>query len=232
MKKIIPILLVAILLGGQLALIAYGVTTTNQNNEQVAAAAQPEPMSGNIGIEQVLPNATQTAQAWKSDATLVEVSMQVDWPEDFSSSAAGQLPPGGWILFGFISGTELLTMRIERGGGNIVQMQVTPVTEDVAADYLSKVFDLAAAQQPSADAAMAFDIAHGEHFRAACPFWRGQSYMHPELSAATGAWVWALSYLNRRQNDPAQYMTGELDWATGSIDQVQDTELPCDPLPT
>jgi hypothetical protein len=230
-KKVIPILLLASLLGAQLALIGFDIASSRKLDEQVAVAAQPEPMAGNIGIEEVLPNATTTAQIWKSDATLVEASIQIDWPDDWATSASGQLPPGGWVLLGYISGTELLTMRIERGGGIIVQMQVTQISEDVAADYRSNVFDIAAAKQTSADAAMAFDIAHGAAFRQACAFRRGQSYLHPEISSSSGQWVWAISYLNRRENDPAQYMTGEIDWATGSIDQVVDTNLPCDPAP-
>jgi hypothetical protein len=37
-----------------------------------------------------------------------------------------------------------------------------------------------------------------------------------------------VAYINRRENDPTQYMSGEIDWATGSIDQVVDADLPCD----
>ena len=228
MKKLIPIILIVVLLGGQLAIIGSNVVSTNKHNEQVAYAALPEPLSGEIGIEQVLPNANQTALAWNSDAVLVQASMQIDWPTDWSVVTQGTLPPGGWVLLGYVSGNALLTMRIERGGGNIVQAVETPITDEVATDYLANPIDLSAANQPAVDAAKAFDIAQGSTFRQQCPAMRGQSYLHPAISAATGQWVWSFLYINRRANDPTQYMSGEMDWATGTIDQVVDADLPCD----
>jgi hypothetical protein len=102
------------------------------------------------------------------------------------------------------------------------------LSEDLAGDYRAMAFDLSQANQPSADAAIAFDIAHGNAFRQECPTRRGQSYLRPQISEANGQWVWAVAYINRRENDPTQYMSGEIDWATGSIDQVVDADLPCD----
>jgi hypothetical protein len=229
-KKAIPVVVLALLLASQLLLVGYDVVSSEPNTDIVTSLQDVPQLTGTIAIEQVLPQATDVALAWRSDAVLVRAMMQVDWPQDGSVTPVGELPPGGWVLLGFLSGQDLLTMRIERGGGLIVQQAVTPLGKEEAAAYLANQADLTQAKQSSADAAIAFDIANGRAFRDACPERRGQSFIQSQRSPISGEWTWTVTYMNRRQNDPTEYMSGEMNWVTGTIANLQNEDAPCDPI--
>ncbi|HRA46694.1 MAG TPA: hypothetical protein PK819_01335 [Thermomicrobiales bacterium] len=227
MKKWIPILLLVALVGGQLGMIIFNVRSTNRHNELTNVPPRPENLGTALTFETIMPYAQRVANTWQPDAQLVSASMQIDWPEEFDPIQEGGLPPGGWILLGFVSGDEILTMRIDRGSGTIVQNAIIGISKSETDTYASHAIDFNQAAVTSVTAATAFEVSNGERFRQACPQNRGQSFIRPELDTASGNWVWDISYIDRPPNQDVRYMTGQIDWRTGQQTNVKNTDLTC-----
>ena len=111
----------------QLGLLGYAVSRASTPT-RLASPIRPttEPQFP-LDLEGIWPFASNVATSWKSDAALVRANMQLDWPGEAGNPPAKQLPIGGWIFMTFLSSDGLLTMRIDRGSGLIVDTEILDI---------------------------------------------------------------------------------------------------------
>jgi len=229
-KRIVPVVILLAIIIAQVILAATGFASADSQTSLTDIARRPDDLGNGLTLETIQPYAQSVAADWHGDAVLVMATMQIDWPDGFDPIAEGNLPPGGWLLLGYTSGNELLTMRIDRGSGTIVQTAIVGLSNTERDSYRSHVIDFSQASTTSENAAMAFEIAYGTAFRAECEGRRPQSWLVAGASPTSGAMAWLISYVNRSDDSPPDYMTGEIDWATGSIGQVSGQDAACAPI--
>jgi len=225
MRRIGLIICVAIVLI-QLGLIGYSATRAS-TPIRLRAPLQPTtqpPMP--LDLEGIWPFASKVATDWHADASLVRASMQIDWPGDAGTVPAGQLPTGGWIFLTFLSSDGLLTMRIDRGSGVIVDTETLDIDSKFRDAFSTTPIDFAAAKTSSGTAASAAEVAYGATFRSACPDRRHTSWIAVRVDPATGALSWHVEY-ESRGDQPQPAMTMDVDWKSADIQNVENATEPC-----
>ena len=228
MKQTIAIVMILALIAGQVGFAVKASFNDGPATHLSDVAPRPREMTPGQSLETIAPYADSVAQSWDSAAKLVEASMQIDWPDGYDPVAEGTLPIGGWLLLGYATEKNLLTMRIDRGSGTIVETAIVPLTPDLATSYLSHVISYAPGGRTSTMAMLAFEIAYGTAFRNDCSFRRPQSWVIPSTGPDDSS-VWRISYVNRHDDQPADYLTGDLDQTSGAIEYVTGQDVECQP---
>jgi hypothetical protein len=225
MRRVGLIICIAIVLT-QLGLIGYSVTRASTPS-RVQAPLQPTtqpPMP--LDLEGIWPFASTVATGWHADASLVRASMQIDWPGDASAQPASQLPTGGWIFLTFLSSDGLLTMRIDRGSGVIVDTETLDIDSKFREAFSIAPINFSAAKTTSGTAASAAEVAYGSTFRSACPELRHTSWVAVQVDPASGATSWHIEY-ESRGDQPQPSMTLDVDWKNADIQNVENATEPC-----
>jgi len=210
----------------QLGLLGYAVSRASTPT-RLASPIRPttEPQFP-LDLEGIWPFASNVATGWKSDAALVRANMQLDWPGEAGNPPAGQLPIGGWIFMTFLSSDGLLTMRIDRGSGVIVDTEILDIDSRFRDAFPATPIDFSLAKTSSGTAASAAEVAHGTEFRSACPDQRHTSWLAVQTDSSTGATAWHIEYESRGEQ-PQPSMTLDVDWITADIRNVENATEPC-----
>jgi len=227
-KQTIAVIAILALIAGQIGLVVKASFNDAPATRLSQIAPRPQDLAPGQTLETIAPYADLVAHEWDADAKLVEASMQIDWPDGYDPIAEGTLPVGGWLLLGYATPDKLLTMRIDRGSGTIVDTAIVPLTHDLANNYLSHPIMYGQGGRTSDMAVLAFEIAYGTAFRNDCSFRRPQSWVVPTVGSH-GLPVWHISYVNRHDDQPADYLSGDLDSETGAIENVTGQNLQCEP---
>lgn len=152
--------------------------------------------------------------------------MQIDWPPERTESPAPELPRGGWIFLAFLSQDDLLTMRIDRASGTIVETGLISLGEQSRAAYAAQLLDLSWAQTSSGTAMLASEAAYGTAYRDACPDQRFTSWLTVRRLPDSGLQAWHIEYKSVA-DEPQPSMTMDVDWQTGQIQNVTSADEPC-----
>jgi hypothetical protein len=225
MRRVGLIICVAIILI-QLGLLGYAATRASSQSLVQAPIRPTTQPPVPLDLEEIWPFASSVATNWRSDASLVRASMQMDWPGEAGSPPAGQLPIGGWIFMTFLSSDGLMTMRIDRGSGVIVDTEVLDIDAKFRDAFSTTPIDFSAAKTSSGTAASAAEVAYGSTFRSACPDLRHTSWIAVQVDPATGATSWHIEY-ESRGDQPQPSMTMDVDWQTADIRNVENATEPC-----
>jgi hypothetical protein len=210
----------------QVGLLGYSLTRADSPQRLPTPIRPTTSPEFPLDLEGIMPFATGVAQGWSPDASLTRASMQIDWPQDKASGAVTQLPFGGWIFLTFLGSDGLLTMRIDRGSGIIVDTRILTIDDRFRDEFGSTPIDLSAASTTSGTAAAAAETAHGTTFRSACPDKRHTSWLSAQPDPATGNMAWHIEY--QTQGDQSQpSMTMDVDWQTGQIENLANDNQPC-----
>jgi hypothetical protein len=154
--------------------------------------------------------------------------MQYDWPREALPEPPAELPRGGWIFFAFLAGDDLLTLRVDRGSGVIVDTRIVPLGDRARAGYVANAVDLDDASARSGTAAQAAETAYGAEFRAACPDQRYQSWLAARIYAERGEIVWHVEYESvNADGEPVTPLTLDVSWETGDLQNVANADEPC-----
>lgn len=160
-------------------------------------------VGGGATIESALPLAQAQADAWLPGATLLNASMQVDWPWTVPPGQTEAVPATGWLTYVFIApwdppgrppGAASLGITIERLSGAIVSRDSTGWAEAP---------EFRAAPPPatinSRRATLIADRREGADFRRACPEQRHLSRTLP-VDAGRTPWPrhWVVIYEDSR----------------------------------
>lgn len=187
----------------------------------------PDGLEFPLYLEEYDPIAKEIALAWNPEAQLVAANMQLDWPQTPSDQWSDEMPRGGWFLLTYVAGSEMLSLRIDRGSGELKESNVISITAEQASTYLSMIIDYSQASTTSETVAIAGEAAYGRAFRAQCPENRPQSWYTVARSGVTGGMIWRIDYVNRRPDLPQDLMSIDVDWASGELENIQNLELPC-----
>jgi hypothetical protein len=218
-----------------LAGVAAGTALAARGEKPEAPVSTPDPNSVTrpLTVETGYQLGLQQAQTWRSDARLINIDMQIDWPSDPPLATVTAVPPGGWVAQTFVSpwdhrGNEAATlgMFFERGGGKLYGQSVTEwehaPTKTLAIDQ---------AKIDSTTAILAAELKGGTAYRAECPKNRKRSRITLTTQAGSDSGspdqlVWLINY-----TDVPTGKTGFqvlVDANTGDIVKVNDTRASCD----
>jgi len=225
MRRIAVVICGSIILA-QAGLLGYSLTRADSQERLPTPIRPTTTPQFPLDLEGIIPFATSVAQDWSADASLTRASMQIDWPPDKVNGTVTQLPPGGWIFLSFLGSNGLLTMRIDRGSGVIVDTRILAIGERFRDEFGATPIDLSKASTTSGTAALAAETAHGTAFRSACPDKRHTSWLSAQSDPVTGQMAWHIEY--EAQSDPPQpSMTMDVDWQTGQIENLANDRQPC-----
>jgi hypothetical protein len=217
--------IVALILA-QVALAGYAFATGEEDTRPIPPITpQDEPLFP-LAFEAILPFVDEQAKAWREDAVLVQSNLQVDWHREDVGDPVGQVPRGGWIMFAYVSGDDLLTLRLDRGSGTIVETRVVLLDEDSIHRYLRNPVDYGQARVASLTAMTAVEAAYGNQYRSKCYDRRHVSWATILTDEDTGERFWHIEY-EEREADLGTNMTADVSWQTGEIVNVTHEDLPC-----
>ena len=216
---------IAVLLGVQvlLAVIALGVWVWTPDRPVLPALpVRPAPLVGTgATYESALPLAQAQAAAWLPGATLLNASMQVDWPWSVPSGTPTAIPGTGWLTYAFVApwdppgrppGAASLGIVIERLSGQVV----TQETEgwELAPDFRPTPPPAAI---DSTEATLRAEEAGGTVFRRECPQFRHLSRTFPVADGRT-EWPlhWVVIYEDTRVPDKHGLLL-RIDAETGEV---------------
>jgi hypothetical protein len=216
---------IAVLLGVQvlLTVIALGVWVWTPDQPALPPLpAETAPLAGSgATYESALPLAQAQADAWLPGASLLNASMQVDWPWSVPSRSPTELPGTGWLTYAFVApwdppgrppGAAFLGVVIERLTGEIV----TQETEgwEQAPEFRPPPPPPA---NDSAEATLRAEEAGGTAFRRDCPQYRHLSRTFPVAGGRT-EWSqhWVVVYEDTRVPDKHGLLL-RIDAATGEV---------------
>ena len=225
MRRIAVTIVVAIL-AGQVALTGIAFTRADAPDQLTTPIHPSTEPDRPVDFEGVWLFASKVAADWRSDAKLVRATMQIDWPLEPQPEQFAELPQGGWILLAFLSKGELLTMRLDRGSGTIVETRLLALVEASRDAYAAAAIDFEQASTTSGTAARAADAAYGSEYRAACPEMRFVSWLTVAREPVTGQPVWRITYETRAE-EPQPSMMLDVDWQTGDILNVTNATADC-----
>jgi hypothetical protein len=210
----------------QAILLGFGLTRASPADRLQTPISPPDEIAIPLDLEGIVPFANSVAAGWRSDSELVRANMQLDWPRDRPDANQSALPRGGWIMLAYVGGNELLTMRIDRGSGTIVEARLSDLDETTRASYANAVLDLSTATTTSATAMQAAEAAYGHEFRTECPDLRYTSWLSTSRDAVTGARAWHIEYEQRVDGDTSS-ISMDIDWAWGAVQDVVNDVPPC-----
>jgi hypothetical protein len=209
----------------QAVLLGFGLTRASSTDRLETPITPPTPLELPLDIEGVLPFASDTASDWHAGARLARASLQIDWPRDVAADS-GNLPVGGWIVLSFLSDDEMLTMRIDRGSGTIVETRVVDVPEDELEAFANSAIDLNAASTRSGTAMRAALEAYGREYRAICPDRRFVSWLTVRRDPVSASTYWHIELEDHSEEEPAPLRL-DVDWKTGEVLNVENAAAAC-----
>jgi hypothetical protein len=209
----------------QAILLGYGLTRASSPATPDTPISPSSPLEVPLDIEGVLPFASETASEWRQGARLARASLQIDWPRDVAAETS-DLPTGGWIVLSFLSDDEMLTMRIDRGSGTIVETRVVDVPEDDLDTFANSVIDLSAASTRSGTAMRAAFEAYGREYRVMCPDRRFVSWLTVRRDPVSGSTYWTIEFEDHSEEEPAPLRL-DVDWQTGDVLNVENAGAAC-----
>ena len=214
-RRIATALVLALVIG-QIAVAAYAIAGDNTESEPDVPIIPEVEISEPLDLERAATLGLDIARQWRGDAVLVNAGMQVDWPEDMVNSVPTELPRGGWALLRYLSGTDILALRIDRGSGVVVETELQSLSENDAAELAAQAIDFQQASTNSTTAILATEAAYGQRYRAACPERRRSTWVSVLANGAAGQSSWYVRY--RDNGDPERTtLSVRVDWATGDI---------------
>ena len=225
-----PQSLLAFLVVGQLLLGALGVGLWRW---QARTTPQPPPLDAMppialpVTIESADAAAWARAHAWRDDAQLLSVTMQIDWPWDPPPGPVETLPDTGWLSYVFIAPVDAalrrdeaasLSLLIDRVSGAVVAQSTRGWEKAPRLDQ-----PVATPAVPSATAALVAEAIAGTAFRRDCPAYRHLS----RLSLVPGApSYWLVTYEDVRQRE-RHGLIAKVDATTGTVIEVTGTAPAC-----
>jgi len=221
-----PVIVCGLIILLQVGLLGYGYVRADNPDHlptPIHPAVEPElPLE----LEGIWPFANEVAIDWRDNARLVGASMQIDWPREGDSQPLAELPLGGWIFLAFLSDDDLLTMRIDRGSGTIVETKQLVLGDRARAAYAAHPIELSAATTRSGTAAQAAETAYGLDFRSACHDQRFMSWLTVRQDDVAGIPNWHIEYVVRA-DEPQPSLKLDIDWRSGEIGDVENATEPC-----
>jgi hypothetical protein len=167
------------------------------------------------------------------DTRLININMQVDWPDDPPPATVTSLPPGGWVALTFAAPwnhgdneAATLGMFFERGSGRLYGQSIS---EWEHAPTMTRAIDQA--KIDSTTATLAAELKGGTAYRAECPKNRKRSRITLTTKNESGGGsverlVWLINYTDVRTGETGFQVI--VDAVTGDIVEVNDTRSPCD----
>ena len=230
MKRAATIILSLVVLA-QIGLIGYALARSDTDTRPIPPIRPTVEPLFPLAFEGIYRFANEQAQSWKSDAVLVSSNLQVDWPREPQDDPdpLGQLPRGGWIMFGYVSGEELLTIRMDRGSGTIVETRVVTLDANSRERYLAHPIDYSEAKVASLTAMSAVETLYGAAWREKCMDRRYVSWSTVYTDDTTGERYWLIEY-EEVDGGINSNMSTRVSWATGEIDDVENALNACKPV--
>jgi hypothetical protein len=210
----------------QVALAGYAFATGEEDTRPVPPLVPTEEPLFPLAFEAIYPFVAESARAWRDDAVLVQSNLQVDWHREDVGDPVGQVPRGGWIMFAFVSEDDMLTMRLDRGSGTIVETRVVTLDDATLDRYLSNPVNYKEARVASLTAMTAVEAAYGNAWRSQCYDRRFISWVTILTDEATGERFWHIEY-EEREAEPGSNLTADVSWQTGEIMNVSNEDRPC-----
>jgi len=200
----------------QVGIAAYAVASNTTEQEPNVPIVPSQPIDAVLDLEQAAALGLEIARQWRSDSVLVDAGMQVDWPDESIADVPSELPRGGWALLRYLSGHEMLTLRVDRGSGVVVETELIRLSAADAAQLAARALDFQQASTTSSTAILATEAAYGLTYRAACPDRRRATWISAETDGSSGQRSWYVAY---RDNDDRERITlsVRIDWASGDI---------------
>jgi hypothetical protein len=219
-----------------LALVALGVWIWTPDAPALPPIPRTTaPLDGSgATLESALPLAQAQADAWLPNASLLNASMQVDWPWTVPPEPPTEIPGTGWISYAFLApwyppgrpaGGASLSVVVERLSGAIVSQETDGWEQ---APQLQP--PPPASPVDSSAATLVAEAAGGTAFRRACPQYRHLSRTIP-VAAGRTKWPqnWVVIYEDSRQ--PSQHgLLIRVDATNGNVLE-QSGEAPDCPAP-
>ncbi len=217
--------IVALILA-QIALAGYAFASGEEDTRPIPPITPAEEPLFPLAFEAIQGFATNEARSWREDAVLVQSNLQVDWHREDVGDPIGQVPRGGWIMFAFVSEDDMLTMRLDRGSGTIVETRVVSLDDASLERYLSNPVDYSQARVASLTAMTAVEAAYGNAWRSKCYDRRYISWVTIRTDAETGERFWHIEY-EEREGELGTNLTADVSWQSGEIMNVRNQNLPC-----
>lgn len=186
-----------------------------------------DPASLPLTVESGYPAALAVATQWASDAQLLSVSMQIDWPLTIDPQSPIALPPGGWMTFTFYRPAgdthhvaETLGLFYERTSGALVDQHTLAWPSDIRVSPVNPQ----ALSISSAAAVMTVEARTGRAWRSACPVERHMTRVSLTAGKA-GVPTWVVTYADARINGVG--LLAHINARTGELTRVDDRSQDC-----
>ena len=220
------IAIVAAIIVAQVAITAYAVATSSAGTDLNTPIMPDVEITEPLGLEAAATLGLEIARDWRADAALVNAGMQVDWPDDSIARPPTELPRGGWAILRFVSGQDMLTLRVDRGSGVVVETELMELSPGDAELLITHEIDFERASTASTTAILATEMAYGQSYRSACPDRRRATWISVLTGYDTGQTAWFIRY---RDNDMPDRITlsVQIDWESGEIRDVLNLDPNC-----
>ena len=205
-----------VLILAQVGIAAYAIGSDDTTGEPDAPIFPTTEITEPLNLEAASALGLAVAREWRPDAILVNAGMQVDWSDESADQLATELPRGGWALLRYLSGRDVLTLRIDRGSGVVVETEVLRLSEDDAANLALQAIDYERASTNSTTAILATEAAYGQHHRLACPERRRATWISVHSDEFSGERVWFVRYRDAARPNEIT-LSVLIDWRNGSI---------------
>jgi hypothetical protein len=227
------VLLTLVVLQIAIACLAAGKAWAGRSNDPHLPTTTPNPESVQrpLTVESGVELGEMQTSAWLSNALLLNVNMQIDWPSEPSSSTVTALPPGGWIAMTFVAPwvhdeaeAATLGLYFDRGSGQLFGQSQT--------EWLNAPPPRIALPESGVDsttAVLAAELAGGTAFRSECAEERNRTRISLTTEPSDSGeprLIWLINYTNRR-NEPAGYRV-IVDAESGKILRTEDERKTCD----
>jgi hypothetical protein len=218
--------LILVIIVGQIGVAAFVIASEDDESEPDAPVIPSVEISSPLDLEAAASLGIEVARKWRSNAVLINAGMQVDWPADMVDSVPTELPRGGWALLRYLSGDDILTLRIDRGSGVVVETELLTLSGSDAATLASQAIDFQLASTNSTTAILATEAAYGRQYRAACPERRRSTWVSVVTDTDSGQPAWFVRY--RDNGDPDRTsLSVRIDWAAGDIFDAVNSNPTC-----
>ncbi len=214
------------LIAAQVILAGYAFASHEEDTRPIPPITPTDEPLFPLAFEGIYPFVREQALSWRDDVVLVQSNLQVDWHREDVGDPVGQVPRGGWIMFAFVSGEDMLTMRLDRGSGTIVETRVVPLDRASRERYLANPVDYSQPKVASLTAMTAVEAAYGSAYRSKCYDRRYVSWVTILTDDATGERFWHIEY-EEREAELGTNMSADVSWQTGEVLNVSNQELPC-----
>jgi hypothetical protein len=222
----IALALVLLVIVAQIGIAAYAIATDTSEAEPDVPIVPATGITSPLDLEAAAVLGLDIARDWRSDAILVNAGMQVDWPDDSIEQLPAELPRGGWAILRYLSGGDMLTLRVDRGSGVVVETELLRLAEEDAAHLAAHAIDFVRASTNSATAVLAAEAAYGQRYRAACPERRRESWVGVITDESGGRPAWFVRYQDNGQRETTT-LSVRIDWASGDVYDVVDLDPNC-----